>query len=155
MCVFLPHVQYYKLMAIRLKFTTRLVSSRVRGSREIFLHPCESGDDWTPCFTLKNVSLPEVPFLGFSALTGDVSDEHEYVIATSMKPFRVDSIHRLLHQASSASRPTLPFSPTQIIPVERYNSRDPLTQGGSGPSRRSFSSSAPSQVFFMDTKLTH
>lgn len=48
----------------------------------------EPGDDWTPCFTLKNVSLPEVPFLGFSALTGDVSDEHEYAVVTSLKTFR-------------------------------------------------------------------
>jgi hypothetical protein len=48
----------------------------------------EPGDDWTPCFTLKNVSLPEVPFLGFSALTGDVSDDHEYEVLAPLETFR-------------------------------------------------------------------
>jgi len=37
---------------------------------------------------LKNVSLPEIPFLGFSALTGDVSDEHEYAVIASLGVFR-------------------------------------------------------------------
>jgi len=32
---------------------------------------------------LWNVSLPEVPFLGFSALTGDVSDEHDIISVTT------------------------------------------------------------------------
>jgi len=37
---------------------------------------------------LKNVSLPEVPFLGFSAITGDVSDDHEYEILASLGVLR-------------------------------------------------------------------
>ena len=37
------------------------------------------GDEWTDCFVIGNVSLPANPFLGFSAMTGDVSDAHEYV----------------------------------------------------------------------------
>lgn len=53
--------------------------------------PVSTGDQWTPCFTLRNVSLPEVPFLGFSAITGDVSDDHEYEILSSLKLFVVDS----------------------------------------------------------------
>lgn len=38
-----------------------------------------TGDDWTECFTVPGVVLPTAPFLGFSALTGDVFDAHEYV----------------------------------------------------------------------------
>ncbi|CAG8442179.1 3319_t:CDS:2, partial [Acaulospora colombiana] len=30
-------------------------------------------DQWEPCFTIPNVTLPAVAYLGFSALTGDVS----------------------------------------------------------------------------------
>ncbi|KZT61164.1 hypothetical protein CALCODRAFT_491563 [Calocera cornea HHB12733] len=36
-------------------------------------------DEWTPCFTIPNVALPPRPYLGFSALTGDVSDAHDIV----------------------------------------------------------------------------
>jgi mannose-binding lectin 2 len=38
-----------------------------------------AGDEWTDCFTVKGISLPAAPYLGFSAMTGDVSDAHEYV----------------------------------------------------------------------------
>jgi hypothetical protein len=37
-----------------------------------------TGDDWSDCFTLKDISLPANPFIGVSAMTGDVSDAHEY-----------------------------------------------------------------------------
>lgn len=37
-----------------------------------------TGDDWSDCFTLKDISLPTNPFIGFSAMTGDVTDAHEY-----------------------------------------------------------------------------
>ena len=36
-----------------------------------------SGDEWTECFTVGPISLPNAPFLGFSAMTGDVFDAHE------------------------------------------------------------------------------
>jgi hypothetical protein len=35
------------------------------------------GDDWTDCFYVEGAKLPESPYLGFSAMTGDVSDAHE------------------------------------------------------------------------------
>jgi mannose-binding lectin 2 len=37
-----------------------------------------TGDDWSDCFTLKDISLPTNPFIGLSAMTGDVTDAHEY-----------------------------------------------------------------------------
>lgn len=40
----------------------------------------DSGDDWSDCFRVDKISLPQAPFLGFSAMTGDVFDAHEYVI---------------------------------------------------------------------------
>lgn len=37
------------------------------------------GDEWTECFTVWDITLPNTPYLGFTAMTGDVSDNHEYV----------------------------------------------------------------------------
>jgi mannose-binding lectin 2 len=36
-------------------------------------------DDWTDCFTINGISLPVTPFIGFSAMTGDVFDAHDII----------------------------------------------------------------------------
>ncbi|KIM82469.1 hypothetical protein PILCRDRAFT_820328 [Piloderma croceum F 1598] len=36
-------------------------------------------DEWTDCFTVQGISLPPAPYLGFSAMTGDVSDAHDII----------------------------------------------------------------------------
>lgn len=40
-------------------------------------------DEWETCFKLEDVKLPERPYLGFSALTGDVSDAHDVISVSS------------------------------------------------------------------------
>jgi len=40
-------------------------------------------DDWTDCFYIPKISLPPNPFLGFSAMTGDVSDAHDIISISS------------------------------------------------------------------------
>ncbi|CAG8466577.1 7191_t:CDS:2, partial [Acaulospora morrowiae] len=40
-------------------------------------------DQWEPCFTIPNVTIPAVAYLGFSALTGDVSDAHDIISVTT------------------------------------------------------------------------
>ncbi|RXW22369.1 hypothetical protein EST38_g3481 [Candolleomyces aberdarensis] len=40
-------------------------------------------DDWTDCFFIPNITLPTNPYLGFSAMTGDVSDAHDIISVTS------------------------------------------------------------------------
>ncbi|TFK50831.1 hypothetical protein OE88DRAFT_1630975 [Heliocybe sulcata] len=40
-------------------------------------------DEWTPCFTITGVTIPPTPFLGFSALTGAVSDNHDVISVTT------------------------------------------------------------------------
>lgn len=36
-------------------------------------------DKWETCFTIPKVTLPGVVYLGFSAHTGDVSDNHDII----------------------------------------------------------------------------
>ncbi|KAI0697412.1 legume-like lectin family-domain-containing protein [Cerioporus squamosus] len=40
-------------------------------------------DEWTECFTVYGVTLPLAPYVGFSALTGDVSDNHDIISVTT------------------------------------------------------------------------
>ncbi|KAG5638435.1 hypothetical protein H0H81_012652 [Sphagnurus paluster] len=40
-------------------------------------------DDWSDCIHLTNITLPSNPFLGFSAMTGDVSDAHDIISVTT------------------------------------------------------------------------
>ncbi|KAI0048801.1 concanavalin A-like lectin/glucanase [Auriscalpium vulgare] len=41
-------------------------------------------DDWSDCFTINGVTLPTNPYVGFSALTGEVSDAHDIIsVSTS------------------------------------------------------------------------
>ncbi|GAA5926823.1 hypothetical protein JCM3775_007049 [Rhodotorula graminis] len=40
-------------------------------------------DEWTTCFAVEGIELPSQPFLGFSALTGDVSDAHDIISVTT------------------------------------------------------------------------
>jgi mannose-binding lectin 2 len=43
-----------------------------------------AGEEWSDCFTLKDISLPANPYIGLSSMTGDVSDAHEYAIFDSV-----------------------------------------------------------------------
>ena len=36
---------------------------------------------------MNGISLPTAPFLGLSALTGDISDNHEYVVTPFAVPY--------------------------------------------------------------------
>jgi mannose-binding lectin 2 len=36
-------------------------------------------DRWEPCFTLPNVRIPSVAYLGFSAETGELADSHDII----------------------------------------------------------------------------
>lgn len=39
----------------------------------------KSEDEWTPCFDIPDVKMPSVAYLGFSAETGELSDNHDIV----------------------------------------------------------------------------
>lgn len=49
---------------------------------ELAIHH-DKWDEWTTCFVLEGLELPSNPFLGFSAHTGDVSDNHDIISITT------------------------------------------------------------------------
>jgi hypothetical protein len=72
------------LISNRSKSNTKLVRTCSSRKRNLTLILYFLGDDWSDCMHLKNVALPDAPYLGFSAMTGDVSDAHEYVTFPSL-----------------------------------------------------------------------
>jgi len=40
-------------------------------------------DEWTDCFAVNDIVLPKHPYVGVSALTGDVSDPHDIISITT------------------------------------------------------------------------
>ncbi|KAF5383507.1 hypothetical protein D9757_006147 [Collybiopsis confluens] len=43
----------------------------------------QAWDEWTDCIYVEGISLPQSPFLGFSAMTGDVADAHDIIAVTT------------------------------------------------------------------------
>jgi mannose-binding lectin 2 len=39
----------------------------------------KEGSEWLPCFEVGSIKLPSVSYLGFSAETGELSDNHDVV----------------------------------------------------------------------------
>jgi len=48
-------------------------------------------DEWSDCFKIEGISLPLSPFLGFSAMTGDVSDAHDIISITTSSAILADA----------------------------------------------------------------
>lgn len=40
-------------------------------------------DQWVPCFLIHDITIPTSPYLGFSAHTGQVSDNHDIVAVST------------------------------------------------------------------------
>ncbi|KAL1915248.1 uncharacterized protein VTP21DRAFT_7524 [Calcarisporiella thermophila] len=58
-------------------------------------------NEWTHCFTLNNVTLPPVFYLGFSAHTGDVSDNHDIISVETKSLITVPNTKPGVPQTSS------------------------------------------------------
>lgn len=43
----------------------------------------EEWEKWTECFIIRNVTLPGTVYMGFSAHTGDVGDDHDIISVSS------------------------------------------------------------------------
>ncbi|CED84961.1 Lectin VIP36, involved in the transport of glycoproteins carrying high mannose-type glycans [Phaffia rhodozyma] len=66
----------------RTEVPTKARLTYIRGHHlELELH-YKSWDEWTPCFKV-NVTMPSSPYVGFSALTGQVSEYHDIISVTA------------------------------------------------------------------------
>jgi lectin, mannose-binding 2 len=48
---------------------------------------------WEQCFTLPNVKLPSVAYLGFSAETGELSDNHDLISVEARNLYELNQGH--------------------------------------------------------------
>jgi len=67
----------------RTNVATKLKVTYVKGNFLDVKVQYRAWDEWSDCFHLKNITLPELPFLGFTAMTGDVSDAHDIITVNS------------------------------------------------------------------------
>ncbi|UZJ56284.1 hypothetical protein CBS101457_005604 [Exobasidium rhododendri] len=81
----------------RAKVATRFRFTYVKDVfAELAIH-YEEWDTWETCFKLGNLTVPANPFVGFSAMTGDVSDTHEIIsVATNNIVYKQRSKKELL-----------------------------------------------------------
>uniref|UniRef100_A0A0S1MIK5 L-type lectin-like domain-containing protein n=1 Tax=Phakopsora pachyrhizi TaxID=170000 RepID=A0A0S1MIK5_PHAPC len=65
------------------EISTKLKIHYIRGQfLEVLIHH-ENWNEWDHCFTVFNYTLPESPYLGFSAHTGEVFDNHDIIYASA------------------------------------------------------------------------
>jgi lectin, mannose-binding 2 len=48
----------------------------------------KTADEWTQCFEIPNFKVPPVAYLGFSAETGELSDNHDIITVRSHNLYR-------------------------------------------------------------------
>ena len=63
-------------------------------------------DTWTECFSINGIELPTHYYLGFSAATGELSDNHDII---SVRTYQLDSSES---RASQDRKSIVPSAPT-------------------------------------------
>jgi len=67
----------------RTNVATKLKITYIKNSSLDVKIQYKAWDDWSDCFHVDKISLPSTPFLGFSAMTGDVFDAHDIITITT------------------------------------------------------------------------
>ncbi|KAF7979023.1 hypothetical protein HWV62_44001 [Athelia sp. TMB] len=67
----------------RSNVATKLKVTYVKGSYlNVAVHH-KAWDEWTDCFTIRDITLPVTPYVGFTAVTGEVTDNHDIITVNS------------------------------------------------------------------------
>jgi mannose-binding lectin 2 len=61
-------------------------------------------DKWTPCFTLGAIKLPAVAYLGFSAETGELADNHDIVAVETRNLYNSDGRNINMDSAKASKK---------------------------------------------------
>lgn len=62
-------------------------------------------DEWTECFETEAIKLPQTAYFGFSAETGELTDNHDIIAVTS------HNLHIRQDRSSAASKKPKPYNP--------------------------------------------
>ncbi|CAF3691818.1 unnamed protein product [Adineta steineri] len=68
--------------------TDTVVAIRYENNRLTVSTDTEGTNTWTPCFTINKIHLPTNYYFGFTAATGQLSDNHDII---SVRTYRLDS----------------------------------------------------------------
>lgn len=64
-------------------------------------------DKWINCFTIANVTIPDDSYLGFTALTGDISDNHD-LVSVRVETMRPEALKNMAnHMPSNFDMPVI------------------------------------------------
>jgi len=72
------------------KFPTKAVVRYKKGEYVEVLLKIKNDDIWQPCFSIQNVTLPTIGYIGFTSHTGDAYDIHD-IISVDTKGFIIPS----------------------------------------------------------------
>jgi len=61
-------------------------------------------DEWTECFDIPNFKIPPVAYLGFSAETGELSDNHDIISVKTLNLYQHNSGSNAAAAAGSSSK---------------------------------------------------
>jgi len=65
----------------QVKTIARIIYKKDQGLEVLIQY--KGWDEWTPCFELKGMTLPASPYLGVTAITGEVYEAHDVVSITT------------------------------------------------------------------------
>ncbi|KAI1311059.1 hypothetical protein EDD11_003532 [Mortierella claussenii] len=71
----------------------KLTYFRESGTLTLQLQTAE-WDQWEACFTLLDIKLPTISYLGFTAVTGEVHDNHDIISVTTNTLIKTDNSQR-------------------------------------------------------------
>jgi len=60
---------------------------------------------WEPCFTLPNIQMPSVTYLGFSAETGELADSHDIISVETRNLYTETAHHSDSASAAGSTKP--------------------------------------------------
>ncbi|KAL5483214.1 hypothetical protein ACEPAI_8444 [Sanghuangporus weigelae] len=75
---------------LKKEFPTKVKITYVKDSLLDVKLQFKARDTWTDCVKIEDVSIPLAPFLGFSALTGDVFDAHDIISVSTSSAILAD-----------------------------------------------------------------